>query len=319
MAAVIEDEPPPLAEVDARIPRPVVDGRGALPGQGSGSPLSPVRAISRATSSWRCASSRSHVFSLRRGFHRAGTTRAADAVAGRPDADGRCDDADRRRRQRAVDSAPGPRMRRGATGRRPRSAAARRSRPVPSPTCSRRWRGGNPKAEQPAPAAGLPRAAAAGGLVPARRALRSHARGDRSGPRGLPAHDGPGGGVREPLPVLRPGRAHDASRAGQPRARARRGQAAAARIYRSTFEEKELPAAAPRAFELLALDAALTELAAFDPRQARLVELRYFGGLTSAEVAEALGVSATTIKREWSLARAWLYRFLTQRDATKPG
>jgi RNA polymerase sigma factor (TIGR02999 family) len=86
-----------------------------------------------------------------------------------------------------------------------------------------------------------------------------------------------------------------------------------------TFEEKQLPAAEPRAFELLALDSALTELAAFDPRQARLVELRYFGGLTSTEVAEALGVSATTIKREWSLARAWLYRFLTQRDTTKPG
>ncbi len=86
-----------------------------------------------------------------------------------------------------------------------------------------------------------------------------------------------------------------------------------------TFEERELPAAAPRALELLALDAALTELAVFDARQARLVELRYFGGLTSAEAAEVLGVSPTTIKREWSLARAWLYRFLTQRDNTSPG
>ncbi len=86
-----------------------------------------------------------------------------------------------------------------------------------------------------------------------------------------------------------------------------------------TFEEKELPAAEPRAFELLSLDAALTELAAFDPRQAHLVELRYFGGLTSAEIADVLGVSPTTIKREWSLARAWLYRFLTHRSATNPG
>jgi RNA polymerase sigma-70 factor (ECF subfamily) len=86
-----------------------------------------------------------------------------------------------------------------------------------------------------------------------------------------------------------------------------------------TLDEKELPAAEPRAFDLLALDAALTELAAFDPRQAHLVELRYVGGLTSAEVAEVLGVSPTTIKREWSLARAWLYRFLTRRDGTRPG
>jgi RNA polymerase sigma factor (TIGR02999 family) len=86
-----------------------------------------------------------------------------------------------------------------------------------------------------------------------------------------------------------------------------------------TFEEEELPAAEPRAFELMALDAALTELAAFDARQARLVELRYFGGLTSAEVADVLGVSPTTIKREWNLARAWLYRFLTRRESTEAG
>jgi RNA polymerase sigma factor (TIGR02999 family) len=67
----------------------------------------------------------------------------------------------------------------------------------------------------------------------------------------------------------------------------------------------------PAAFELLGLDAALTELAAFDERQARLVELRYFGGLTGAEVADVLGISPTTVKREWNVARAWLYRYLT--------
>ncbi len=59
---------------------------------------------------------------------------------------------------------------------------------------------------------------------------------------------------------------------------------------------------------LLALDAALEELATLDPRQARIVELRFFGGLSVEEAADVLGVSATTIKREWSTARAWLFR-----------
>jgi RNA polymerase sigma factor (TIGR02999 family) len=59
---------------------------------------------------------------------------------------------------------------------------------------------------------------------------------------------------------------------------------------------------------LLALDAALEELAALDARQARIVELRFFGGLSVEEAADVLAVSPTTIKREWSTARAWLYR-----------
>lgn len=63
--------------------------------------------------------------------------------------------------------------------------------------------------------------------------------------------------------------------------------------------------------ELLALDEALTELAAIDAGQARVVELRYFGGLTIEEAAEAMNVSPATIKREWSMARAWLHRRLT--------
>jgi RNA polymerase sigma factor (TIGR02999 family) len=60
--------------------------------------------------------------------------------------------------------------------------------------------------------------------------------------------------------------------------------------------------------DLMALDDALTELGALDPRQARIVELRFFGGLSVAETAELLAVSATTVKREWTMARAWLYR-----------
>jgi RNA polymerase sigma factor (TIGR02999 family) len=62
--------------------------------------------------------------------------------------------------------------------------------------------------------------------------------------------------------------------------------------------------------DLLALHEALDRLARLDPEQARLVELRYFGGLTIEETAGALGVSAATVKREWAVARAWLRREL---------
>ena len=62
--------------------------------------------------------------------------------------------------------------------------------------------------------------------------------------------------------------------------------------------------------DLLALHEALERLAALDADQARLVELRYFGGLTIEETAEALGVSPATVKREWAMARAWLRREL---------
>ena len=62
--------------------------------------------------------------------------------------------------------------------------------------------------------------------------------------------------------------------------------------------------------DLLALDEALSRLAALDPRKSQIVELRYFGGLSAEEAAEALGVSEITVKREWLKARAWLYREL---------
>jgi len=63
-----------------------------------------------------------------------------------------------------------------------------------------------------------------------------------------------------------------------------------------------------RAAELVALDEALTTLAAIDQRKSQVVELRFFGGMSVEETAEALGVSPITIKREWSTAKAWLYR-----------
>jgi RNA polymerase sigma-70 factor (ECF subfamily) len=60
--------------------------------------------------------------------------------------------------------------------------------------------------------------------------------------------------------------------------------------------------------DLIALDDALNALATIDPRQSRIVELKFFGGLSVEETAELLGVSAATIKRDWSWAKTWLYR-----------
>ena len=60
--------------------------------------------------------------------------------------------------------------------------------------------------------------------------------------------------------------------------------------------------------EVTALDEALTKLEAMDPQQARVVELRFFGGLTIKETAEAMGISIDMVKREWNTAKAWLYR-----------
>jgi len=68
-----------------------------------------------------------------------------------------------------------------------------------------------------------------------------------------------------------------------------------------------------KASEVIALDEALKELELIDPRQSRIVELRFFGGLTVEEAAEVLHVSPMTIKREWSTAKAWLYRNLANR------
>lgn len=68
----------------------------------------------------------------------------------------------------------------------------------------------------------------------------------------------------------------------------------------SVFEERDV--------DLVALDEALTDLAALDPRQSRIVELRFFGGLSIEETAEVLEISPATVKREWTAARAWLYR-----------
>jgi RNA polymerase sigma factor (TIGR02999 family) len=68
-----------------------------------------------------------------------------------------------------------------------------------------------------------------------------------------------------------------------------------------------------QADELLAVDDSLKRLEEIDPRQARVVELRFFGGLSVEEAAEVLGVSPKTVKRDWSVAKAWLYADLKER------
>lgn len=80
--------------------------------------------------------------------------------------------------------------------------------------------------------------------------------------------------------------------------------------WRVAVDEHHAIASAPDC-ELMLLDQALTELTAFDPRQGRIVELRYFGGLSEQAVAEVLAVSRSTVTREWQTARAWLYRRIT--------
>lgn len=95
------------------------------------------------------------------------------------------------------------------------------------------------------------------------------------------------------------------------RARARDASKRGGERHRITLDER-VAAEGPRDVDLLALDEALGRLAAIDAQQARIVELRFFGGLTNEEAAEALGVSPATIKRAWAVARAWLFRELTR-------
>jgi len=98
------------------------------------------------------------------------------------------------------------------------------------------------------------------------------------------------------------------------RARARhaekRGGQDAQRITLDESALADVPATQPAGVDVLALDAALQKLAALDEQQAKIVELRYFGGMTVEEVAESLDISPATVKRHWTLARAWLRREL---------
>jgi RNA polymerase sigma-70 factor (ECF subfamily) len=93
------------------------------------------------------------------------------------------------------------------------------------------------------------------------------------------------------------------------RARARAALKRGGAQPRVTLNEA-LVAGGDQSFDLLELDVALEKLAALDPEQARLVELRFFGGLTVEETAEAMSISPATVKRHWAIARAWLAREL---------
>ena len=78
-----------------------------------------------------------------------------------------------------------------------------------------------------------------------------------------------------------------------------------------TFDD-ELAIFKNRAVDLVALDDALNDLAKLDPQQCRIVEMRFFGGLSIEETARVLGTSAATVKRDWAAARAWLYHQMSR-------
>lgn len=92
------------------------------------------------------------------------------------------------------------------------------------------------------------------------------------------------------------------------RDRAKRGRG---QVHVTLSEAADVPAAAPPV-DLIALDHALERLAALNPRQSRMIELRFFGGLTLEETAHVLDVSVGTVRRDWSLAQAWLFRELRE-------
>jgi RNA polymerase sigma factor (TIGR02999 family) len=101
-------------------------------------------------------------------------------------------------------------------------------------------------------------------------------------------------------------------------ARARGAAKRAGGWLRVTLDEGIAAPTSERSPDVLALDAALAELGALDAGKARVVELRYFAGLTLEETAEALGVSESTVTRDWRFARAWLHRRLSEQRPDRP-
>jgi RNA polymerase sigma factor (TIGR02999 family) len=89
-------------------------------------------------------------------------------------------------------------------------------------------------------------------------------------------------------------------------ARARLADKRGGGLARVTLQGDEVAAHSPRGIDVLALRESLSRMAAFNPRQERIVELRYFGGLTIEEAAEVIGISEATLVREWTIAKAWL-------------
>lgn len=97
------------------------------------------------------------------------------------------------------------------------------------------------------------------------------------------------------------------------RARARHAHKRGGDQVQVTLDD-QFAAIEPNRVDVIALDRALIALAAFDSQQARVVELRFFGGLTVEETADALGISPATVKRDWTVAKAWLMRALESGD-----
>jgi RNA polymerase sigma-70 factor, ECF subfamily len=95
-------------------------------------------------------------------------------------------------------------------------------------------------------------------------------------------------------------------------ARVRRAEKRGGGWQRVVLAGDEAAGAAPAEIDILALHDSLERLAAFDSRQERIVELRYFGGLTIDETAEVVGLSVATVVREWTIAKAWLRRDLSR-------
>jgi RNA polymerase sigma factor (TIGR02999 family) len=100
-------------------------------------------------------------------------------------------------------------------------------------------------------------------------------------------------------------------------ARDRRAQKRGGELTRITLAEEDAAMAA-REVDVIDLDRALQRLGTIDPQQERIVELRWFGGLTVEETAEVAGVSAATVKREWAAAKLWLYRELSPTAGATP-
>ena len=101
------------------------------------------------------------------------------------------------------------------------------------------------------------------------------------------------------------------------RARARKAAKRGGAPHRITLDDRNIDQAhLPADVDVLALDEALLKLATLDPEQARIVELRYFAGLTVEETADVLGSSPATVKRHWAMARAWLKQTLESTPST---
>jgi RNA polymerase sigma factor (TIGR02999 family) len=98
-------------------------------------------------------------------------------------------------------------------------------------------------------------------------------------------------------------------------ARARNAQKRDGGIMLRTFDDSRAGSSDMRSDELIALDDALCRLDAASPRQRAVIEYRFFGGLTHEEIAEVLGVSVPTVRRDWRIARAWLVRELSGPDS----